>query len=250
MLLFIIPLQAPEASDNWTNVSRLARRTIQSVLGQINRDFHVILVCNQRPIGLLTHEKLQILEEPFPIPMRSEERMRDKWIKVRRALVEARNHLTPTHVMIVDADDLVSNRLAGLVASHPGFSPGWTISSGYSYEDRGRFLICQQSLHERCGSTSIISIENELLPATMNSPESHVILDYGHSGINAYFKSIGTPLTKVPFRGSIYVTGTGENHTALSLSFSASRRRFLRNLTRMRPLTVRTREIFGISRDD
>lgn len=49
MLIFVLPLQSPQASRGWQLVSRLCERTLRSICQQTLDHFRVILVCNERP---------------------------------------------------------------------------------------------------------------------------------------------------------------------------------------------------------
>lgn len=249
MLVFIIPLQSPEASKDWQQVSKITCKTIRSVLAQESKNFHSILVCNRRPDGLVPNKKLTIIEEAFGIPRKSEERMQDKWSKVRRGMITARD-FSVTHLMVVDADDLVSNRLAGWVASYPSSSPGWIIRDGYVQEEGSRFLMRNRALNTICGTTSIIAVDRNELPVAMDSGMSHVMLEHGHSVIAGYFERLGSPLKKLPFPAAIYVTGTGENDSGASFSFAAlyhySRKLLIEKFLNMRYATGSLRREFGI----
>ena len=245
MLIFIVPLQSPESSKSWAQVSRIARRTIHSLTSQICDEFRVILVCNQAPEGLEDHSHLQVIAEKFKVPEKREDRMRDKWIKVRRGLIEASRYPV-THVMIVDADDFVSNRLADLVKQNPMKSPGWIINQGYIYEEGSRVVFRTGFLNQICGSSGIIAVRRSELPSSMDGDFAHPILDHGHSVIEEYFRDLGRALTPVSFPAAIYLTGSGENDSTVSFSFWASRRKFVGRIFTIRPLTGRLRREFGI----
>ena len=61
----------------------------------------------------------------------------------------------PTHVMVLDADDCVSNRLARLVAEHPDAN-GWYIAKGYFYrEGMNTVHVERRRFHKWCGSSHI-----------------------------------------------------------------------------------------------
>lgn len=252
MLVFIIPLQSPEASKDWQRISRITCKTIQSVLAQENRDFRAILVCNRRPDGLIPDEKLTIIEEAFSIPQNAEDRMQDKWVKVRRGMIAAR-YFAVSHLMVVDADDLISNRISGWIASHPASSPGWIIQDGYTHEEGSRFLLRHRSLSRICGTSNIIAVNRVELPVAMDSSESHVMLEHGHTSIAGYFERLGTPLEKLPFPAAIYVTGTGENDSGISLAivglYQSSRKLFVRTFFNVRYFSQKTRAEFGLRED-
>jgi hypothetical protein len=130
MLAFIVPLKGCHASKNWTQVCALAQRTLLSLLAQEHPGFRIFLVCNEVPDGFPAHSALKIIQETFPTPEPSNWGSRlDKWSKIRVGMAAARE-LAPCHIMMVDADDCVSQRLSGFCAEHPN-SPGWIFDDGW-----------------------------------------------------------------------------------------------------------------------
>ena len=247
MLTFIVPLQAPQASKNWSLVSALARRCLQSVLQQTNPRFRVILVCNKAPSHLAEHPQLEVLERDFPLPGPiPESRMSDKWFKVRAGLVAARRY-APCHTMIVDADDCVSSRLARHVAEHPDDS-GWFFGSGYMHDEGSRLIYLRPAGFDGvCGTSNIVRSELADLPSTdEGSREENHILRGGHTRIRAEMAALGRPLAELPFRGAVYNLATGENHTGFSLAGWRSKKVFLQKLLRYRLLTPALRREFSL----
>ena len=248
MLVFIVPLQSPQASKNWGHVGRLARRTLRSLLSQDHPDFKVILVCNEPPAGLPVGPALTVLRRELPVPNMSvwENRMADKWNKVRIGLVAVRA-LAPCHVMVVDADDLVSRRLAAHCAAHAD-AVGWYFEHGWMHDENSRWIFHRRKgFHAICGTSSIVRVELADLPdCETGSREENFLLRSGHTQIRANMEARGTPLAKLPFAGSIYMLGTGENHTSFSLKGWRSKKILLQKLLSYRWLTRRVREEFGL----
>jgi hypothetical protein len=246
MLVFVVPLQSAAASKDWPSVSRLYARTIQSVLAQRSGRFKVVLVCTDLPDGFQPHEDLTVIERRLPAPTTVDARMDDKWKRVRIGLVAARQY-APCHIMIVDADDCVSNRLAGFCEGRPE-ERGWYFDSGWMH-DEGSPLIFRwkRGFHSVCGTSSIVRVEPEDLPHIEAGPrEDNLILRSGHTKIRANMESAGTPLASLPFPGAVYNLATGENHTGFSLSGWRSKKVFLRKILAYRPLSRRIREEFGL----
>ena len=117
---------------------------------------------------------------------------------------------------------------------HPD-SNGWVIKDGYIYRD-GSYLIRKLSdFHLWNGCCHILRFEHLNVPHRLdpNITQDEVIgrLDpYFLRGIlgahlftDSYFAIIGKPLERFPFRGAIYVTGTGENHSGLTKTFGGER---------------------------
>ncbi len=248
MLVFIVPLQSRQASKDWRLVSLLARRTLQSVLAQTHSDFRVFLVCNDPPDGCPEHPSVTVLRKNFPVPDMSvwENRMADKWGKVRVGLVAARS-LAPCHVMVCDADDSVSNRLAAHVAAHPR-TAGWCFDQGWMH-DEGSPLIFRwrHGFDSTCGTSSIVRADLPDLPEVEQGPrDENFILHSGHAKIRANMQSRGTPLEMLPFPGAVYNLATGENHSSFSLKGWRSKKILLQKLISYRPLTQRIRKEFGL----
>jgi hypothetical protein len=255
VLVFIVPLQSPAASKSWRHVSALALRSLRSILGQTHPDFQIFLVCNEPPIGLSAHPSLTILQRSFPVPDISarENRMMDKWKKVRVGLVAART-LAPCHIMIVDADDCVSNRLVARVDADP-LAVGWFFDGGWIH-DEGSPLIYRRrhDFDAICGTSSIVRISVENLPEDESGGrEDNLILRSGHTKIRAGMIAQGTPLKRLPFFGAVYNLATGENDSSFSLRTWRSKKILLKKLLNYRLLTRRIRAEFGlyqVNKDD
>lgn len=247
MLAFIIPLQSPLASNNWPRVSMLATRCLASILAQTNPDFKVVLVCNELPVGFRPDPRVTILQRDFPLPGKSSQaRMEDKWLKVRYGLAALRQ-IAPCHVMVVDADDLVSNRLAGHVAKYPDAN-GWIFETGLLH-DEGSKLIYQQKkdFHLMCGTSSIIRLERDDLPLSeQDETRSCLVLRSGHRLIEKEMERIGKPLFPLAFPGAIYILGTGENDSGFSLKGWRSKRVLLQKLLNYRFVSSCIRQEFGL----
>jgi hypothetical protein len=188
------------------------------------------------------------MQRDFPVPDMSvwENRMADKWAKVRVGLVAARK-FAPCHIMVADADDCVSNRLSGLCAENPD-SHGWIFDQGWMH-DEGKPVIFwkKKDFDAVCGTSSIVRATPAELPAEETGDrESIHILRSGHTQIRANSLARGTPLAPLPFRGAVYCLATGENHTDCSLRDWKSKKALLQKLLGYRLLTRRTREEFGL----
>jgi hypothetical protein len=247
MLVFIVTFRSRNFCQNWRRLSALCERTVRSICNQTSPEFRVVLVCHEPPEMNFRHPALEIISRPdLPIPKNIDEGRRDKWLKVRLGLISQRGH-APVHVMVTDADDCVSNRLAAHVAAHPE-SPGWYFDSGYVHDENSRSVF----LHRRrfdliCGSSAIVRSETADLPIDLERPEDgYPILFAGHTGIHTHMHAMGRPLSRLPFTGTIYVRGTGENINAFTLSEWHSKKVMLRKLFWTRPLTAGLRQEYGL----
>lgn len=246
MLVFVLALQSPAASKDWHRVSQLCERTLRSICGQTSPNFRVFLVCNRKPETDFTHPALTIIERDLPTPdATSAARMQDKWTKLKIGLIAAR-HLAPAHVMIMDADDCVHKSLARHVELHPGVN-GWSMTSGYLWDDGSRLLYQSNNFNRLCGSSAIVRLSPEEFPSCETDDHSaFFILSNGHSTISDYLSKQGKPLRPLPFIGSVYVTATGENDSAITMGGWQGRKRALQKMVSARPLVQRLRREFGL----
>jgi len=246
MLTFIMPLKSPAVCRDWSYVSRLAERSLKSVCGQRDDAFRLLLVCHRRPETDFKHPCLEVIEEDFAIPGPArEERMADKGRKIWRGLVEARWSM-PGHIMLVDADDCVSRRLAGFAAAHPEAN-GWFFKQGYLHDQGSRRVLRTGDFHLRCGSSHILRCEAQDLPSGVAERESdYWIASHGHQEMAAFMEKRGTPLAPLPFAGAIYNTATSESDSGVALREWKSRRILLYKMFNYRPLTAAIREEYGL----
>ena len=212
MLAFIIPLKSSQVSGSWNLVCKLFERTLRSVCNQTSSEYHVIVVCHEKPDIAFNSDKVTYIQVNFPLPSNEYvSKERDRRLKVQAGLLKARE-IEASHIMVVDADDCVSKYLAEFVNQDPDHN-GWFINRGYDYqEDAGVLHLRNKNLHLRTGSSHIVRLD--LLALEMNlSPDqikiSNCVLN--HVDTARILKERGTPLTPLPFRGVIYITDNGEN---------------------------------------
>jgi len=163
----------------------------------------------------------------------------------RKMLAGVRRAMTyrPTHVMIVDADDCVSNRLAAEVAEQPDAN-GWYFAKGYFYHEGMETVhVDRRRFHQWCGSSYILRPELLDLPVP---PEQS--LGYRHSQLARQMRERGTPLEPLPFPGAVYVVSHGENiNDYASILWPGNPvKRWLRQVLYYRPLTPAMRAEFGL----
>ncbi len=245
MLLFVIALQSPQASKDWSLVSRLWERTLRSICAQTGDAFRVFLVCNERPKIAFDHPNLTVIEEDFPLPeANTPSRMRDKWAKIRRGLVAAREY-APAHVMVMDADDCVHRGLAEFAAAHP-HENGWLFESGYVRDEGRSWVYARKQFDRVCGTSAIVRLEEHDFPSDMYSGGSYFILENGHGVIGDFCRTHGRPLAPLPFVGAVYNVGTGENDSGFSLRGWHSKKVFLKKIIHAKWLTKQRREAYGL----
>lgn len=206
MLVFIIPLKSATVSASWERVSRLFFRTAASACAQTSPEFRVVVACHEIPEGNFSHPGIEFIQVAHPIPSRENfrEREADKQRKQLAALRRAREY-SPSHVMFLDSDDLVSNRLAEFVARHRDVN-GWYLRSGYFHSGRQSHLHLERRRFDQwCGSAHIL--RPELLDSLVQSND---YLVYDHRRLAQAMRERGSPLRPLPFRGAIYTVSHGE----------------------------------------
>lgn len=200
----------------------LFERCLRSVCNQTSDRFRVIVVCNEQPTITFHDPRVEYLSVNYPLPLhekgRSEAETRliightDKGRKTLRGLVEAGKY-NPTHTMVVDADDCVSRRLAGLVAQNPQ-NHGWIVNRGYRYPEGNAYIyLKRRKFHEMCGSCNILRYDLNYLPEQPEYNRGYGYYTYyvDHEKVKNILGNYGTPLDSLPFLGAVYVVGTGEN---------------------------------------
>lgn len=228
MLVFVIPVKHPARSQSYEKVCDLLRNTLRSVEAQRDPHFATVVVCNRKPDWAEDTANRVFVEVGFP-PAEPPRDAGDwvNWLyldrgaKIAVALRHAKR-FSPTHVMPVDADDFVSDRLAGFVREHPE-APGWYMPTGLIWsglfrigEERGKFW-------SYCGTSHIfrrdllpVPDEMGLLPtrdevvATLGQEYTEKILG-NHVHYLRHFGERGITLEPLPFIGGVWHADTGEN---------------------------------------
>lgn len=233
MIIFLTTVRNPQNSVDYQRVEDLLARTIRSVCNQTNRDFRFIVVCNQVPQFSVPVE-VDFVKVDFPPPsgskgseMNISDSRRDKGTKAFIGLLHARQY-KPSHVMFIDADDLISNRIAEYVNIHPQGN-GWYLQEGYLYGDGGILIRKTNQFHMKCGSAHIIKWDLLNVPADASLQMSQAeVLDQvdkvflkkvlsTHRETVNYFGELGLPTKPLPFPGAIWILDTGENRSGKSL---------------------------------
>jgi hypothetical protein len=251
MLVFVIPLKSQKVSQSWERTSKLFERCIQSVCNQTSQNFRAIVVCHEKPHIEFDHPKITYFQVDFPAPNNEIQLKReDKWRKAVLGTLYAKQ-FQPSHLMKVDADDCISNRIAALVEQNP-YSNGWFMDNGYLYEEGSRFIFLKRKkFYKWCGSCNLLKYSLYKLPETIEEGISNFKqYYYNHNEIVENLSQQGTPLQPFPFPGAVYMVATGDN-----ISPSAPLRlikpprlvsRVKQAIYNFRPLSQSIREEFGI----
>jgi hypothetical protein len=207
MLVFLVPLKSATVARSWERVERLVRGTVRSACAQLCPDFRVIVACHEPPALECDDARIELLVLGAPPPDAGDPAalQRDKQRKIVAACRQALA-LAPSHVMVLDADDLVSRRLAGHVAAHPG-ADGWYIRQGYFLRDGERTThVERRRFHRWCGSSYLVR------PELLGIPDGDADgWHYFHSRLDRDLARRGRPLAPLPFPGAVYRISHGDN---------------------------------------
>ncbi len=220
MLVFVIPLQSKAVSKSWEKVSQLFEKCVQSVCRQTHPDFHVVVVCHDKPDTTFKHSQLSYIEVDFPIPDINasikkdiqDQKRTDKGRKQLKGLVAAQD-FNPSHTMLLDADDLVSNRLAELVHQNPQVH-GWVFKDGYLYAHGSNWIYKKSgNFYKMCGSCNIIRNSVNNIPENPEYDRGYGYYKFyiEHQKVNEVLARKGYALEVLPFPGAVYIIQTGEN---------------------------------------
>jgi len=254
VITFITSVRHPyNCNGSFDDVRGLLAQTLHSIMSQGAPDHRIIVVAGAPFAPPVVDDRITYVEVDFPPPSTARtasfgmpDLRIDRGGKYLIGLIAAKR-LGTDHVMFVDADDYVSDRLAAHSAAQPQ-APGWFLDRGYLY-DRGRAeLGVLDDFHLLCGTSHVVA--GHLLPTPADLPLdaaydtvlSSVPRDYlvrilgSHRWIAGHLAAAGTPLAPLPFLGAVYHVGHGENHTARSGTL----------VVRPCPLSEPVRREFGI----
>lgn len=209
MLVFIIPLRSPGSTQHWRRCELLCRNTIRSALSQTDPNVRVILSCKEFDPGDIQDSRLTVLRGDYP-EVGSDWRSgaTDKTYKVVAGRHESKQY-TPCYTMLIDADDLVSNKLAEYVhrVKHP---VGYYLPLGYTWMSGASTVTINDQFHRVCGSSGVVYTEPANLEESGDSSVTS-LLRFPHHEIVEHFSRQGKSLHPVPFPAAIYRRATGSN---------------------------------------
>lgn len=214
MLSFIVPVKSARVSADWEKFSSLVERTLRSVCNQKDSDYRVIVACHEKPIVNYQNEKIIYLEAEFPIPdlidgqkdLNTQKKEHDKSQKIHLGLDKAKE-LGTDYVMVVDSDDLISNKIAGFVNTSGGTHGGWYVNKGYFFKESSSFMVKnKKTFNQLCGTS--IAIKPEYVGQLFDTKENGYLLFKHH--IMELDNNV--PMDAFPFAAAVYSMMNGENH--------------------------------------
>lgn len=257
MLNFVIPLRSKRTTNNWSAVQRLLGNTLRSVDNQSCKSFKCFVICHEKPREINIPDSCDIIEAPFDPPdvdtgdLTSEsalfEMRSDKGRKLIQGLSIARD-IPDSFVMFLDADDLVSNRLAHFVSHHPNHN-GWYFDLGYRWNHQTpNLLFPRKNFFHECGSCYVLKCSIAPFPERLDyskNLDDYFIRRYVvHAYVAENMAKLGYPLNPLPFPGAIY-TFNNQNFFAKNIRKPDGRTRSLvRILLKSRRLNKQLRSEF------
>lgn len=257
-------MRARALSRDWGYHTWLLERTLDSIVAQTSLDYDAVVVCHDIPeIAHKEHPKVHFVSVDFPPPGRiSDDMYRDKVLKITRG-IEWASRRCSEYVMFVDADDLVSRRLASFVSTHSGKN-GWYIKSGFTFRYGDRWLRKSVPHHMICGTCAIV--RTDLLMSSKSEfcrgETANTLANAGHTNYVSHLEAQGAPIEPLPFPGAVYVIHAESTSTILSIAGRSGAmaekhrpawrrtlswgKRAVKELGKLRPLTNEAREEFTI----
>jgi len=213
MIVFIIPVKSQQVSGSWEQFSKLFERTLKSVSNQTNPNFKIIVVCHEKPLTQFTHPNLEYIHVDFEPPqLATAEKSKhdglkeeDKSKKIQAGIAHSEQY-NPDYLMVVDADDCISNTIVAFVKAQKDKNiPGWYSKKGYIYREGDRFIsLNKENFNTLCGTCIII--KPEYMPNIFQRVPHllfvHKTTDFAN----------GASLEPLPFPAAIYSMANGENH--------------------------------------
>jgi hypothetical protein len=205
MLAFIVAFRAKCRSKNWEADCLMLQQTLRSICNQTDDQFRVFVIYTDLPA--IEYDQEKVLFEPFPFPLYSKaelikneemfnpvfdrgntrnlELVYDKSKRILYGCGIAKNHGCD-FIMSVDADDLISNRVAEYVNKQRGERYGWFVDKGYIMDKGSKFLIkVKKDMANMNGSTNIVRADlvplanfDSLLSAEFSFFDAHAYLRY------------------------------------------------------------------------
>lgn len=259
MFCFITSIRSAKVSDDWNRVCELFERTAASVFNQTIGDFRLVAVCHEVPeIKRRFDERLEFIKVSHPVPERNFNSLLtlDKVPKLKVAMRRARD-LGATHVMPIDADDLVSRDIAAHALANPSVD-GWVAQSGWRHQYGAGWIEQSDEFYFGCGTCNILTDRVFRLSDPIEEERiDRIVIEQGHHQARSSLAKVGCVLQPIPFRAAICIVNNGEN-TSRTLTWEAKESKGLRGFvgrglggarqwSRRRPLTSNIKREFAVA---
>jgi len=242
MVHFILPLRSPEVSEDWNTIEELCTRCIKSIKRQKCKQFSIQLVCNRVPEEIYEGKNLNILRADYKIPSSKKEMRRDKGVKSIDGIVKCKKE-KGDYISILDPDDRVGKNLVKNILHTKDYDLK-ILNKGYVWPYKRKFIFKWNGL-----SISFHRYNGKNMPIGRDDCDDYIIMK-NHSNKEDIAKERGLSVSKIDYRGYCYITDTKDNHSGTSFTSLLHKKRFIKKLIGLRPLSSYAMKEFGISSDE
>ena len=227
MVCFTIALMNKDAATNWEKVEQNFNNTLHSIFNQTDKNFRVYVGYTDMPrLNEKFDDRLKMIPCFTPCPKERIERLRDRGWKLSACANAIYKDLGEiafvdggVFVFPVDADDLVNNKIAEY-ANKNWKANGFKSKFAYRHVSGKKYLDISPYYG---GTMNVMKLFREDLIEEL--PDASLCYDFKTADmlhkkcpirwtdheVEGLFASLGRPLSRLPFRSTIYCLGTGEN---------------------------------------
>lgn len=218
MLTFIIPVRDQRSIADWAPVKARMAETFASVANQKHPDWELVVVATEGTDLPDLPANGRLVEAALPyaeIPRGQGKRARLEVVRLdkgKRIMLGAMAARPGSHLMFVDYDDLVSDRLAGTCARDPDAN-GWFMADGFLFSGGGEISLFKGRFSGVCGTSIIIHSRLLSIPERLEEAEDGYMKEWmgSHRFAKPRLAAAGTPLRKLPYPGAAYRVGHPES---------------------------------------
>jgi len=268
-------IRHPNNASDYSKVGELLNITLNTLLGQSDQNFKVVIVCNKIPPGAIKHDKVHYhvvsfppLSEQVPNALGVVDKFQDKGTKYLTGLLFAKQ-FNPKQVFIVDADDWIHKDTVAM-ARQKAASPVLYVNDGYFVNYDSKEYKRKSGMNRYCGTTFVYdfdflfnltsctdsaSAQDDQNLLLSRCDQEFVLRVLSNHKINyRYFRLKGYPPKDLNLRAICWVQGTGENVSRVKPADKgvAVDEKFLSMFTlgpsvtpSHTPITIRTRELLN-----
>ncbi len=220
---FAISMRSAKASAHWPDAVLRLEQTLNTLLGQSDQNFQVVVAGHERPdLAQLASPRVTWLSIDRPAPTEPAGYTADKLAK--RRLIGA--HLRATgfsgFLMALDADDWVHYRFVEWLRRSPPhfasfFRAGFTVNYG-----KGSIWLRSPeagtgTFYRACGSSSVFRLQNEDFPATADRDATRAsgfgVVTASHNTNAEKLEAAGVAVSYINLPMVAWVLGHGNNNT-------------------------------------
>lgn len=226
MVCFVIALMNKAVAADWTKVEANFNNTLHSIFNQTDDNFKVYVGYTDMPRLYEDYdERLKMISCNTHTPKERIEKLRDRGWKLSACANAIYNEIEQfafddggVFVFPVDADDLVNRKIVEYANTHSKAN-GFKSKKSYRHIKGKKYLDITPFFG---GTMNIMKLyKSDLVPMM---PDVSLCFDYETAcklqecpvrwtdwEVEQQFMDLGRPFSKLPFKSTIYVLGTGDN---------------------------------------